>query len=156
MLRGVGGVLGEMGDNVVWHAFETRDNPCLAMAGFHVDGNIASFCVADFGQGFLRSLCRSERWRHLATDSEALEAVVRQRATSRPGEQTGDGFKRVFDSLVQFNGLVILRSGNCTYRLENAGGINQELIRESSSVPGSSVTVVIALEADPSEKKLRI
>jgi hypothetical protein len=154
MFRGVGGVLGEMGDNVVWHAFTAEDKPCPALAGFHITKDAASFCVADLGQGFLRSLQRDVRWRALASDSEALDAVVNKHATSRQGEQAGGGFRQLFNSLLDFNGLVVLRSGSCTYRLENCGDARQVTVRESSATVGSSVTVVISLRDKPLEKPL--
>lgn len=156
MFRGVGGVLGEMGDNVVWHAFEAEDRPCPALAGFHVTPSFAAFCVVDWGQGFLRSLRRSAKWAGLSTDGDALDAVVNRQATSRPDEEVGGGFKQLFNSLLDFNGVVILRSGSCAYRLENHGDIRQVTVRESSSTIGSSVTVVIALHGSPLEKELVI
>ena len=48
MYRAVGGVLGEMGDNVVWHAFKNEHKSCPALAGFHVEDGIASFCVSEY------------------------------------------------------------------------------------------------------------
>src|SRR6266511_4649194 len=43
MYIGVAGVLNEMADYVVWHAFEAEDKPCPAIAGFHVTNGSASF-----------------------------------------------------------------------------------------------------------------
>lgn len=155
MFRSVGGVLGEMGDNVFWHAFEAEDKPCPALAGFHVTADAAAFCVADSGQGFLRSLQRSSKWAALNTDSDALDAVVNQHATSRTGEDTGGGFKQLFNSLLDFNGLVILRSGSCAYRLENCGDVRQVTVREASSILGSCVTVIISRNGSVLENALK-
>jgi hypothetical protein len=154
MFTGVSGVLGEMGDNVVSHAFEKEDQPCPAIAGFHVSNGAACFCVADCGQGFLRSLQRSTAWSRLTTDREALDAVVNEQATSRSGEATGGGFKQLFKSLLDFNGLVILRSGNCTYVLESSGDTRRFTVREGGWVPGASVTVVISGRGQPQEQML--
>jgi hypothetical protein len=156
MFRGVAGVLGEMGDNVVCHAFEAEDKPCPALAGFHIAGDVASFCVADCGQGFLRSLRRSPSWAGLTSDSDALDAVVNKHATSRPGEATGGGFRQLFNSLLDFNGLVILRSGGCSYQLQNTGtGVRRQTSREFKHVTGSAITVIISPRQQPGEVPLK-
>lgn len=149
--RAVGGVLGEMGDNVVSHAFECEDKPCPALAGFHVANGTACFCVADAGQGFLQSLRRAPAWRSLQTDHQALDAVVNKHATSRPGETEGGGFKQLFSSLLDFNGLVMLRSGSCGFQLENARDVRRLTAHNSIHVPGSIVTVAISDRGTPSE-----
>jgi hypothetical protein len=156
MFRGVGGVLGEMGDNVVSHAFESPAKACAAIAGFYVTPAAACFCVADAGQGFLRSLRRRDIWEHLKTDQEALDAVVNCRATSREKETEGGGFKQLFNSLLDFNGLVIIRSGSCTFMLRNEGNQRRLTIRNSAHVEGSEVTVVICQKGDPVELALPI
>lgn len=155
MYRAVAGVLGEMGDNVVWHAFEAEDKPCAALAAFHVNDDTASFCVADSGQGFLHSLRRSKTWAGLENDQYTLDAVVNKHATSRPGESEGGGFKQLFNSLLDLNGLVILRSGSCSFVLENSHTVRQQVIRQSIPVPGSSVTVVISASKRPQENNLK-
>jgi hypothetical protein len=152
--RAVGGVLGEMGDNVIRHAFEAAEKPCFGIAGFHITDESASFCVADAGQGFLRSLHRSPIWKSLATDYDALNAVINKQATSLPEEDEGTGFKQLFNSLLDFNGLVILRSGTCTCRLENSGPIRTMITKQSAPVEGSSVTVVISTKGKPMEPRL--
>jgi hypothetical protein len=155
MYVGVAGVLWEMADNVVWHAFEAEDKPCPALAGFHVTDDSASFCVADYGQGFLRSLHRAEHWAQLKTDHDALDAVVNKHATSRPGEKEGGGFKQLFNSLLDFNGLVILRSGSCAFRLENTpASTRRGTASNSIHVPGSAITTVISTQGQPEEQPL--
>lgn len=154
MFVGVAAVLGEMGDNVVWHAFEADDKPCQAIAGFHVSNGTASFCVADAGQGFLKSLQRSTKWAALDNDHDALDAVVTKHATSRPNETEGGGFKQLFNSLLDFNGLVILRSGAAAFHLVNRG-VERELHADNCTrVPGSAVTTVICRQAEPKELPL--
>jgi hypothetical protein len=155
MFRAVSGVLDEMGDNVVWHAFKSEKETCPALAAFHVTNTSASFCVADWGQGFLRSLQRSSVWRGLTTEREALEAVIRKNATSRDGEREGGGYKQLFNSLLDFNGLVLLRSGGCAYRLENCGAVRRDTSHEAFNVPGSSITVVISSDGQPTEQSLK-
>jgi hypothetical protein len=156
MFRSVSGVLGEMGDNVVCHAYEAEDKPCPALAGFYITQNMASFCVADCGRGFLRSLMQSPTWSALKTENQALDAVVNKQATSRPNELTGGGFKQLFNSLLDFNGLVILRSGGCMYFLKNCRDVRQLTIREGAAFAGSSVTVIIAPQGQPIEEAIKI
>lgn len=151
MFRSVGGVLGEMGDNVPSHAYADMRSPCEAIAGFHVADGIASFCVCDLGQGFLTSLRRKQDWQGLRTEHEALDAVVNRQATSREGEKEGGGFKQLFNMLLDFNGLVIIRSGNCTFQLVNEGHTRRLQARSGAHVPGVSVTVVISQAAAPKE-----
>ena len=155
MFIAIAGVLGEMADNVVWHAFESEDQPCPAIAGFHVTKDSASFCVADSGVGFLRSLHRLPKWAELKTDHEALDAVVRKHATSRVGEKDGGGFKQLFNSLLDFNGLVILRSGSSAFRMENTAALTRKRTATACiHVPGSAVTTVISKTAQPTEQAL--
>jgi hypothetical protein len=154
MYTGVAAVLGEMGDNVVWHAFEAQDRPCPAVAGFHVANGTASFCVADAGQGFLKSLQRSTKWADLLSDHDALDAVVTKRATSRPNENEGGGFKQLFNSLLDFNGLLILRSGASAFHLVNKGADRELHAENCAHVPGSAVTTVICGSGQPKELPL--
>lgn len=154
MFRSVGGVLGEIGDNVPSHAYADAGKPCVALAGFHVSEGSAAFCVCDLGQGFLTSLRRDVRWNHLRSDQEALDAVVNQQATSRVGEKTGGGFKQLFGMLLGFNGLVIIRSGGCLFKLINEGHTKKLVARSTTTTPGSSVTVVISPDRLPREAEL--
>lgn len=156
MFRSVGGVLGEMGDNVPSHAYIQSDIPCLAMAGFHVCNGTASFCVCDLGQGFLASLRRNAIWQNLRTDYDALDAVVNRRATSRPDEKEGGGFKHLFNMLLDFNGLVIIRTGGCIFQLVNEGHVRRLEIRSTTHVPGSAITVVISKCSKPKEIALEV
>lgn len=151
MFRSVGGVLGEMGDNVPSHAYADLKSPCEAIAGFHVGDGIASFCVCDLGHGFLASLRRRQDWQGLRTEHEALDAVVNRQASSREGEKEGGGFKQLFNMLLDFNGLVILRSGNCTFQLVNEGHVRRLQVRSGGNAPGASITVVISQTTAPKE-----
>lgn len=155
MYRGVGAVLGEMGDNVVWHAFEAEGKPCPAIAGFHVRNGSASFCVADSGQGFLKSLQRSPRWAGLRTDHDALDAVVTQHATSRPNEAVGGGFNCLFNNLLDFNGLVVLRTGMTAFHMVNKGDKRELNPVHSTHIPGSYISAVFSQREQPSEQPLK-
>jgi len=155
-LKAVSGVFAEMGDNIVCHSTPTKGQKCFGIAGFHVMGDSAAFCVADYGHGFLTSLKENPRWNGLRTEDDALSAIVYEHATSRTDEETGGGFTHLFENLLDLNGLVILRSGNCTYHLENTKGGQPSLTRRiAGAVPGSSVTVIISRgKGKPAEKSL--
>lgn len=155
MYLGVAAVLGEMGDNVVCHALKTENEPCPAIAGFHVVDGSASFCVADTGQGFLRSLQRSTRWAGLTTDNDALDAVVTKHATSRPNEKEGGGFKQLFNSLLDFNGLVVLRSGTSAFHMANKGTERELHAVHCTHISGSAITTVISQRGQPVELPLK-
>ncbi|MFO1514945.1 MAG: hypothetical protein U1F83_18900 [Verrucomicrobiota bacterium] len=151
----VASAFGEMGDNVVSHAFEADHKPCPAIAGFHVTNGTACFCVVDVGQGFLKSLHRKQEWSGLRNDYEALDAVVTKRATSRPGEKEGGGFKDLFKSLIEFNGKVVLRSGTSTFYMNNKGTNGDRHAVQRAFVPGSAVTAVISKTGQPEELSLQ-
>lgn len=144
-----------MGDNVVWHAFESEHKNCPALAAFYVNDGVASFCVADAGQGYLKSLRRNPIWAALQRDEEALDAVVNKQATSRTGEKFGGGFKDLFNSLLDFNGCVFLRSGSAFFHLENAHESKQLTSRISHHIAGSSVTVIVSSRSKPVEIPLK-
>lgn len=155
MYVGVAAVLGEMGDNVVCHAFEAEKDPCPAIAGFHVADGSASFCVADSGQGFLRSLQRSAKWAGLKTDYDALDAVVTKHATSRRNEMEGGGFNQLFNSLLDFNGLVVLRSGTSAFHMANKGTERERHAVHCTHISGSAITTVISQHGQPAELPLK-
>lgn len=154
MYTSVSSIIGEMGDNVVWHAFESEHKPCPALAAFHVSNGMASFCVTDSGQGFLKSLRRAKKWHKLQSESEALDAVVTKRATSREDETEGGGFKLLFSNMLDYNGIVVLRSGNSNIRMgnnSNLGDGRTSRALHSTHIPGSSVTAVFAQAGHPAE-----
>jgi hypothetical protein len=158
MFDSISSVLGEMGDNVVWHAFEADNKPCPAIAGFHVANGNMTFCVADAGQGFLRSLQRVPKWEGLKNDYQALDAVITNHATSRPDETEGTGFKLLITSMLDYNGMMALRSGKAAFQMTNKGalgeGRNVDAHLLAVNVPGSSVTAVFAERGDPAEQPL--
>lgn len=147
-------VFREMADNVVYHAYADPKSPCRALAAYHVTDTMTCFSVVDDGQGFLRSLKRRSIWSALATDHDALDAVITKHATSREGEAQGGGFKQLFSGLLNLNGLVVLRSGVCSYTLRNAGSIWQKQARDAHLIRGSQVTFLMDTRGNAEEKVL--
>ena len=91
-------------------AYVNETMPCAALVGYQVTPSGLTFSVVDDGQGFLASLQRRARWKSLDSDNAALDAVVSKHATSRENQESGGGFKQMFNGLLDLNGLVILRS----------------------------------------------
>lgn len=152
---GLAGVLHEMADNVPSHAFRSGDK-FQALAGYHIYGDCISFSVADRGGGFLASLLTKQEWCQLGSQCEALLAVIDKHATSRPGEREGGGFKQLFNTLLDMNGLVFLRSGNCLVQMQNHGETRRRRIFDKSGGCGAQITVVISRKGEPTEIPLEI
>ncbi len=133
----------EIADNVFEHAGNLGQRGCEALVGYHLGVDRAVFSVADVGQGLLGSLSRSERWSGLATDRDALKAVVELGATCRPGENTGGGFKQLFGSLVDFNALVLIRTGTCLGRVYQSNGARKLDTLVGAGVAGVQVSIFL-------------
>lgn len=155
IFHALSGILTEMADNVPSHAFSEQE-PFRSMVGYHIWDNSISFSVADMGAGFLHSLIRKPKLSALGTEREALLAVIDQHATSRLGESEGGGFKQLFNTLLDLNGLVYLRSGNCLVEMRNKGDYRQRQIFDKTGGRGSQVTVVISQKSTPIEIPLKI
>lgn len=156
IFHGVSSVLAEMADNVVCHAGVRGDDVCRGVAAYYITPRTASFSVADNGQAFLASLRMNPQWKGLATEQEALKAVLLRRATSRTNEATGGGFSVLYNKLVSFNGMVMLRSGDCRATIKNtAAPANSLILRLGEHNPGAQVTVIIAKKGNPVEEPLQ-
>lgn len=150
------GAFGEMADNVVQHGAERGQPTPRGLAGFHVTERQAAFAVVDIGRGMLRSLHENPLWKHLDDQTEALEAVIRQRATRRSEHQHGDGFTQLFNSLIDHAGNVSLRSGDTYARL---GGDARKAGRTLDvefgvAAAGVAVVVICAWLGEPTEESL--
>jgi hypothetical protein len=151
LFKGVSSVLAEMGDNVAWHAPKIRGGECFGIAAYHVNERIACFSVADDGRGFLASLRSNPKWQKLRTERDALEAVLFEHATSRAGENEGGGFKVLYNKLLSVNGSVLIRSGSCTARIASTVEAHKVVFRESETILGAQVTVIVAKKGEPIE-----
>jgi hypothetical protein len=153
--HGVSSVLAEMADNVVCHAGVSSDGPCRGLAAYHITSRSASFSVVDNGRAFLASLRTNPRWNTLGSEQEALQAVLLQRATSRVEETTGGGFTVLYNKLISFNGMVMLRSGDCCATIQNTSApTNTLILRLARHSRGAQVTVIISKKGDPAEEML--
>lgn len=147
-------VFREMADNVVSHAYARAEEPCSALAAYHVHETGTSFSVIDDGQGFLCSLRKNPLWEALTTENQALDAVISKQATARIGESTGGGFKQLFNGLLNLNGLVIMRSGDASCNLRGHGSAWEREDGAAHYVGGSQVTFIVGRNANPDELPL--
>ncbi|PTX94794.1 hypothetical protein DB346_22570 [Verrucomicrobia bacterium LW23] len=155
VVKALARTLWEMADNVPWHAF-LEGAPCSALAGYHVRDGVLTFSVADVGMGFLASLKKLPHWKSLQREQDALQAVIDKEATSRPGETSGGGYKQLFQSLVDLNGLVYLRSGNSVVEIKQRGKERMRHFFPKAGGFGSQITVVVSFRGVPAETALEI
>jgi len=133
--------LAEMADNIYQHSNDAR-----GFAVFHFAEKRVSWCVADVGQGVLSSLRESERWVHLKDAREALSAIWTHGATSRPGAQSGDGFRQVERSLAALSGHLRVRSGDAVLELAGASsGVLTPTLRTNPLLRGLQIGATCGL-----------
>jgi anti-sigma regulatory factor (Ser/Thr protein kinase) len=105
--KGIAAALGEMADNAALHANATVG----VLVGYQVIDGAAVCCVADVGDGVLKSLTTHEAYRHVQSHKEAVRLALR-RGVSRFGPgQGGLGFYNVFKALAAMSGTLRFRSG---------------------------------------------
>jgi hypothetical protein len=149
----VASVMREMADNVV-HGYGDELAPCAALVGYHVTASGLTFSVVDNGRGFLASLQQRDLWKKLPSENAALDAVVSKQATSRENQTSGGGFKQLFNSLLDLNGLLVLRSGSSAFVLKNEHSHWTRREVESHPVPGAQVTYLFRKGGDPAEEEI--
>ena len=145
------GAFGEMADNVVQHGAPSGQPNARGLAGFQVSEEQASFVVVDTGRGLLASLRENPRWQHLQEHAQALEAVIRLRATRRVHNAYGDGFNELFNALVDRQGSVRLRSGEASVQLGAERESRRFELEFGAVAAGVSVGVICARRGEPKE-----
>lgn len=101
----------EMADNVIQHADVSGQTKPRGVAGWHVQDDIAAFAVIDLGNGIRHSLQSNPKFQSLASDQQALRAVVIDHATRKRENRFGDGYNTVVQNFVSRNGCLCVRSG---------------------------------------------
>ena len=105
--KGIAAALGEMADNAALHANATVG----VLVGYQAIDGAAVCCVADVGDGVLKSLTSHEAYRHVQSHKEAVRLALR-RGVSRYGPGRGGlGFYSVFKALAAMSGTLRFRSG---------------------------------------------
>ena len=139
------GALFEMADNVVQHSGLDSANASPGLIGYYVcDGHVA-FAVGDAGRGVLTSLKGNPAWATLPDSKTALLAIVEQSASRRVGFGDGEGFKQVFRSLVDFNGIVEMHSYDGRIKLMQSTGGREAVSQFTGSWPGFQLSVNCSL-----------
>jgi hypothetical protein len=104
----------------------------------------------------LASLKENPAWLHLPNSKEALIAVIKDHASRRPGLGDGEGFKQVFRSLADLNGLVILCSQEGRLRLHQTPQGRQAIAEFTEAFPGVQLSVNCSLNGFPQEREISI
>ena len=147
---GLTGAMFEMADNVVQHSAETKSAPGLI--GYYVcDGHVA-FAIGDLGRGVFASLKENPAWASLPNSKSALMAIVNNHASRRAEGGAGEGFKEVFRSLMNLNGLVELRSFDGRVRLLSTSVGREAIPQFTGYLSGFQLSVNCSLTSPPSER----
>jgi hypothetical protein len=136
--------LAEMADNVFQHSDGAR-----GLVAFHIVERCVHWCVVDLGRGVLASLRTSSRWHSLERASDALVAVWRDHATSRPQAVTGSGFRQVERSLASLNGRLRFRSDDAVLELAGTDGGLRSTLRSSPPLIGLQISASCAIGNEP-------
>ena len=150
--KALAGALYEMADNVAQHSGADRSFPSPGMIGYYIcDGHVA-FAVADLGRGVLNSLKENPPWKHLPDSKAALMAVVTNHASRRPHGGDGEGFKEVFRSLANMNGMIELLSSDGRVRIVSTPEGRQATPQFTARMPGFQLSVNCSLNTVPGER----
>ena len=136
--KGIAAALGEMADNAAVHANASVG----VLVGYHVIEGACVCCVADVGDGVLKSLTSHEAYRHVRSHKEAVRLALR-RGVSRFGPgQGGLGFYNVFKALAAMSGTLRFRSGEGCVTMDGTG-LDADTGEESYVIfrPGFQVTI---------------
>jgi hypothetical protein len=105
--KGISAALGEMADNAVLHS----NAPIGLLVGYQVIEGASVCCVADVGDGVLKSLTSNEAYRHVRTHTEAIRLALQSGVTRFGPCHGGFGFNSVFKALAALSGTLRFRSG---------------------------------------------
>jgi hypothetical protein len=146
------GVLGEMADNIVQHSGPDESHPAAGLVGFVVDENSSTFVLIDLGAGALQSLTRNPAWTTLASERDALSAMVEKSASRRTAMGPGSGYRDLFRALADRNCVIRLKSGDGVYELRGAGAGRQSESYLRPRRGGFSIEVTCFLARTQKEK----
>lgn len=136
--KGIAAALGEMADNATLHA----NAPVGVLVGYQVIDGAAVCCVADVGNGVLKSLITHEAYRHVQTHKEAVRLALRKGVSRFGPGQGGLGFYNVFKALAAMSGTLRFRSGEGCVTMDGTG-FDADTGEESYVIfrPGFQVTI---------------
>lgn len=146
------GALFEMADNVAQHSGADSSSPTPGLIGYYICKDHVAFSVADLGRGVLNSLRENPTWQQIPNSKAAIMAVVQNRASRRPYGGDGEGFKEVFRSLANLNGLIELCSNDGRVRIVNTPEGRQATCQFTSFLPGFQLSVNCSLNSQTGER----
>lgn len=146
------GALFEMADNVSQHSGADSTCPAPGMIGYYICEGHVAFSIADLGRGVLGSLKENPHWKQLQNSKEALLAIIQNHASRRPYGGDGEGFKEVFRSLSNLNGLIELFSGDGRIRITSTPSGRQATPQFTGFLSGFQITVNCSLAGAPGER----
>lgn len=146
------GALGEMADNVAQHSGSNPACPALGIIGYYICEGHISFSIADLGRGALDSLKENPTWSQLQNSKDALLAIILKHASRRPYGGDGEGFKEVFRSLSNLNGLIELFSGDGRIRIRSTSSGSEASPQFTGYLSGFQITVNCSLAGEPGER----
>lgn len=134
--KGIAAALGEMADNATIHA----NAPVGVLVGYQAIDGAAVCCVADVGDGVLKSLTGNSSYSYLRSHKEAVRLALRS-GVSRFGSG-GLGFYSVFKALAAMSGTLRFRSGEGCVSMDGTG-FDADTGEESYVLfrPGFQVTI---------------
>jgi len=156
MADGLTGTLFEMADNIAQHSGPSSTAPCPGLIGYYAHEGHVAFAVGDSGRGVLASLKENPAWACLPNSKEALIAVINNQASRRPNLGDGEGFKQVFRSLADLNGMVILRSLEGRLQLNQTAEGRRVIAEYTGAFPGVQLSVNCSLNGSPQEREISI
>lgn len=153
---GLTGALFEMADNVAQHSGPNSSDPSPGLIGYYVNDGHVAFAVGDSGRGVLTSLKENPAWADLPNSQEALVAVINNHASRRPHGGDGEGFKQMFRSLADLNGIVIMCSNEGRVKLNQTPLGRKATAEFTGPFPGVQLSVNCSLSGSPQEQTFSI
>jgi hypothetical protein len=141
------GAMFEMADNVFQHS-----GTDAGILGYHVSDGHVAFAIGDVGKGVLASLRENTAWMGLRNSKEALVAIIKNHASRRSHGGDGEGFKEVFRSLVDLNGIIELASCEGRVRVINAPLGRNATTQFTGACPGLQLSICCSLSGEAKER----
>jgi hypothetical protein len=109
----------EMADNTIQPSGPDAEHPAAGAWGVEVHSNRVCFAIVDRGRGMFRSLTSSNKWKHLESAREALEAGVLRHA-SRRRDGDGGGFRDLTAALADLSGTLRFATDDVVLQLDGS------------------------------------
>lgn len=153
---GLTGALFEMADNVAQHSGDDSSTPAPGLIGYYVCDEHVAFAIGDLGRGVLASLKENRAWEALPNSKAALMAIITNHASRRTYGGDGGGFKEVFRSLTDLNGVVEMCSYAGRVKVFQTPAGRQALPQFTGAFPGLQLSVNCSLKGKPREQVFQV